>query len=91
MGRKEGLLRAISGFCPFRAGDLPSAGLWGWGAFGDGVGVGLFGCAALVSGAYGVGFSLMWLPARRFLGVLLWRWPFLDLGLWPFLDFLLVY
>jgi hypothetical protein len=45
MGRKEGLLRAISGFCLFRRG-----------AFGDGFGFGLFGCAAIVClFAYGVG------------------------------------
>jgi hypothetical protein len=29
--------------------------------------------------ACGVGVCLIWLPARRFLSVLLRRWPFLDL------------
>jgi hypothetical protein len=37
-------------------------------------------CAALVGlFACGVGLSLNWLPAWRFLSVCLRRWPFLDL------------
>ena len=37
-----------------------------------------------------LGGDLGFLPARRFLSVFLWLWPFLDLDLVPFLDLDLV-
>jgi hypothetical protein len=64
MGRKEGLLRAISGFCPFGRGAP------------DGAAFGVFACAALIVCA---GLVLVCLPTAFGFFPDLGSWAFLDL------------